>query len=180
MNSSMTLCVLCVSVVISSIGCEEKVRPSVVAIPQSDVASQESWNSTVTFTDSGKVKAILWSGHISVFTLQQYTQLDDSMHVDFFDEREKHTSSLTARRGRVDDRTRDFEAHENVIVVSDSGTTLQTEKLFWNNDTRKIFTDAYVEITSPTEIIRGYGMESDQSLKNYKIFRVTGQAIPKD
>ena len=35
--------------------------------------------------------------------------------------------------------------------------------------------DAFVDIVSPTEHIMGHGMESDQSLKNYRIFRVTGQ-----
>ena len=38
-------------------GCEEKIKPSVVPIDEKDIPSQESWNSTVTFTDSGKVKA---------------------------------------------------------------------------------------------------------------------------
>ncbi len=161
-------------------GCEEKIKPSVVAINRKDIPSQESWNSTVVFSDSAHIRAILWSGHISVFSPQQYTLLDESVRVDFFNEAEQHTSLLTARRGRVNDRTRDFEAYDNVTVTSDSGTVLKTERLFWNNTTRLIHTDAYVEITSPTEQIRGHGMESDQSLKNYRIFRVTGQAITKD
>ena len=126
------------------------------------------------------MKAILLSGHIAVYQPQQSTILDESVRVDFFDEFERHTSRLTARRGRVNDLTRDFEAYENVVVVSDDGTTLKTDRLFWTNATRVIHTDAYVEITSPTEEIRGVGMESDQSLRNYKIFRVTGQAVTKE
>ena len=156
-------------------GCEEKVRPAVAPVAQAEVAAQESWNSTVRFSDSARVKALLWAGHIRVFSDQQTTTLDESLHVDFFNEREEHTSVLTARRGKVNDRTRDFEAHENVIVISDSGTTLRTERLFWDNATRRIRTDAFVDIVSPTEHIMGHGMESDQSLRNYRIFRVTGQ-----
>jgi LPS export ABC transporter protein LptC len=87
---------------------------------------------------------------------------------------------MTARRGIVNDATRDLEAYENVVVISDSGTVLRTESLFWNNLTRKVHTDAFVDITSPTEHIMGHGMESDQGLKNYRIFRVTGQAIPNE
>ena len=121
-------------------GCEEKIRPSVVAMNQNDMPSQESWNSIVTFTDSGKVKAILWSGHIASYSAKQFTILSESIHVDFFNEFEQHTSLLTARRGRVNDRTQDFAAYENVIVISDSGTTLRTDSLFWDNATRKIRT----------------------------------------
>lgn len=156
-------------------GCGEKIKPSVVELAQTDPPSQESWNSTVVFSDSARLKAVLWAGHIASYSRQQYTVLSDSIHVDFYNEFEEHTSVLTARRGRVDDHTHDFEAIENVQVVSDGGTVLTTERLFWTNATRKIHTDAFVEIKSPTEHITGHGMESDQGLKNYKIFRVTGQ-----
>jgi LPS export ABC transporter protein LptC len=160
--------------------CEEKVRPAVAPGMSPDIPSQESWNSTVTFTDSAHLRAVLWSGHISVYTPREYTLLDESVRVDFYNEFEQHTSVLTARRGKVNDRTRDFEAYDNVVVVSDSGTVLKTDRLFWTNATRLIHTDAFVEITSPNEQIRGHGMESDQSLKNYRIFRVTGRAVTHD
>ena len=160
--------------------CEEKIRPSVIAVTQTDIPSQESWNSTVTFTDSGKVKAILWAGHIATYTSKAYTLLSDSIHVDFFNEFEQHTSLLTARRGKVNDRTQDFAAYDNVVVISDTGTILRTDSLYWDNATRKIRTEAFVDIVSPTEHIMGHGMISDQGLKNYTIFKVTGQAVTKE
>ena len=161
-------------------GCEEKVKPSVDAVVSKELPSQESWNSTVVFSDSAHLKAILWSGHIAAFASRQITEMSDSVHVDFYNEQEQHTSLLTARRGNVHDATRDLEAYEHVVVISDSGTTLKTERLFWNNATRKIYTDAFVDIQSPKEHIMGHGMESDQGLKNYRIFKVTGQAITNE
>ena len=157
-------------------GCEEKLKPSFTSIDISkNLPSQESWNAKVTFTDSGRVSTVLHAGHIAVYFDRRYTILDSNITVDFFDTFGRHTSVLTARRGRVDDVTRDFEAHGNVVVVSDSGTTLRTEDLYWNNLTQKIHSPAFVQITSPREQIQGQGFESDQSLKHYTIFRVTGQ-----
>lgn len=158
-------------------GCEEKVKPSIAQAEfGQDVPSQESWNATITFTDSGKVTAILRAGHIAMFAQRRSTVLDSGIVVDFFDEHEQHTSVLTARRGVVNDVTHDFEAHENVVVVSDSGTTLRTVNLYWANATQKVHTPDFVDIVSPTEHIQGQGFESDQGLKHYTIFRVTGQA----
>ena len=162
------------------VGCEEKMKPSVTPLSQQSPPSQESWNSTVVFTDSAQVKAVLWSGHISMYADAHMTLLDDSIRVDFYDEHGTHTSRLTAHRGKVDDVTHDLEAYVNVVVRSDSGTTLKTERLFWNNVTGKVHTDAFVDIVSPKEHIMGQGMESDQSLKNYRIFKVTGQAITNE
>ncbi len=160
--------------------CEEKIKPSVVALPDTELPSQESWNSTITFSDSARIKAILWAGHIARFAVQRYTILEDSVRVDFFDADQQHTSVLTAKRGKVNDATQDFVAYDNVVVTSDSGTTLRTDSLFWNNSTRKVYTQAFVDIVSPTEHIMGHGLESDQNLKNYKIFRVTGSAVTKE
>jgi LPS export ABC transporter protein LptC len=160
-------------------GCGEKIKPTVVSELQQDIPSQESWNSTVTFSDSAKIKAILWAGHITMYSSQQQTVLGDSLRVDFFNEREEHTSLLTAHRGKVDDRTQDFTAYQNVVVTSDSGTVLKTDSLFWTNATRKIHTEAFVEIISSTEHIMGHGMISDQGLKNYTIYKVTGRVVTK-
>jgi LPS export ABC transporter protein LptC len=157
-------------------GCEERIRPSVVHLATDSLPSQESWRSTVRLTDSARVRAVLWAGHIATFAEGQYTLLADSVHVTFFNELGELSSTLTARRGRVDDRTHDLEAFEDVVVSSEDSTVLRTDRLFWTNATRLIHTDAYVEIVSPREVIRGEGLESDQSLTNYRIFRVRGRS----
>jgi LPS export ABC transporter protein LptC len=156
--------------------CEEKVKPSITSGLTGQSPVQESWDAKIVFTDSGKLAGILKAGHISVFADRKITLLDSSLTVDFYDEHQNHTSVLTARRGVVNDVNHDFEAHEHVVVVSDSGSVLRTEELYWTNATRKIHTPAYVEITSPKEQLRGHGFESDQDLKHYTILKVTGQA----
>ncbi|MBI5477064.1 MAG: LPS export ABC transporter periplasmic protein LptC [Ignavibacteriales bacterium] len=158
-------------------GCESKVKPPITEVRFGyDFPTQESWNSTITFTDSGKTTGILRAGHISIYSEKKITHLDSSVIVDFFDDQQRHTSILTADRGIVNDINHDFEVHNDVVVRSDSGTVLRTEHLYWNNTTQKVHTPAYVEITSPTEQIQGHGFESDKSLKHYTIFKVTGKA----
>ena len=160
-------------------GCEEKLKPSVTnTLVGRDIPTQESWNTTITFTDSGKLVAILKAGHIASYAEKRYTLFDSNVVVDFFDEHERHTSVMTAKTAKVDDFTQDLEAHGNVVVVSDSGTILKTEELFWSNYSKKVHTQAFVDITSPTEHIQGHGFESDRGLRNYTIFKVTGQAKP--
>ena len=66
-------------------------------------------------------------------------------------------------------------AKGNVVVISDStNTSLETQKLNWDNIEKKIYSDLFVKITTPKEIINGVGFESDEHLHNYKIFKVTG------
>ena len=66
----------------------------------------------------------------------------------------------------------------NVLVISDSTKSqLETEELEWNNSTHKLHSQAFVRITSPKEIINGWGFESDENLSNYKIFKVNGVIV---
>jgi len=161
-------------------GCEEKVKPSVLSgVSSSQLPSQESWNSTITFTDSGIVKAIVKAGHIYAYDNSRVTYLDSGVVVDFFDEFGKHTTKLTSHKGTVDEGTNNLEATGNVVVKSDSGTTVYTEKMFWTNETQLIHSSEFVRIISPKERLQGTGFESDHNLRNYRIFKVTGTAESK-
>jgi LPS export ABC transporter protein LptC len=138
-----------------------------------ELPAQESWNSTVFFTDSGKTRAILYTGHLQVFNTRKETILDDGVKVEFFNQFEEKTTTLTSRRGRVDERTDDLYALDSVVAVNDSGIVLKTDELKWRNRDNKIVSDKFVTIDSPDERIEGYGFESDQHLRNYVIYNIT-------
>ena len=159
------------------VGCEEKVKPSVLSgVSSFQLPSQESWNSTITFTDSGIVKAIVKAGHIYAYDNSRVSYLDSGVVVDFFDEFGQHTTVLTSRKGTVDEGTNNLEATGDVVVKSDSGTVVYTEKMFWNNQRQLIHSPEFVRIVSPNERLQGTGFESNHNLRNYKIFKVTGTA----
>ena len=157
------------------VGCEEKLKPTVVQV-SGRLPDQESWNSTIEFTDSGQTRGILKAGHVWVFNNENMTYLGDSIRVDFFDDIGRHTSYLTADSGLVNNQTNDLEAIGNVYARSDSGTSLWTQRLFWNNRTQKVTSDVFVKIVSPKETLQGVGFESDRDLRNYRIFNVSGEA----
>jgi len=156
--------------------CGEKIRPSVLqGIDTKHGPQQESWHSTVIISDSGRVQAKIIAGYIRKFDTPQETMLDSGVVVYFFNELGKQTTTMTAMHGKVNERTYDIDAFGNVLVVSDDGTRLRSERLFWNNNRRVIHTPDYVSITSPKERVQGQGFESDQRLRNYRIFKVTAQ-----
>ncbi len=151
----------------------KRVKPSVVSdFLTQELPSQESWNSVVTFSDSGKTKAILWAGHLRKYDDKRETYLDQNIKVDFFNDDEIKTSTLTSKNGRVDETTNNLFAIDSVVVYSDS-VTIHTEEMMWRNKDRKIVSDKFVTVISPQEKIEGYGFESDQNLKNYVIYNVT-------
>lgn len=170
----MKFAVLILAVLILFPFCSSKrVNPAVDGnLSIEELPSQESWNSVVTFSDSGKISAILYSGHLRKFDDKRETFLDNNIKVEFYDKNEVHTSTLTSIKGRVDETTNNLFANDSVVVSSDS-VTIKTDEMMWRNKDKKIVSDKFVTVISPKEKIQGYGFESDQGLKNYVIYNIT-------
>ncbi len=162
---------LILGIVLSS--CENKFVPPKTDLNSEDIPEQESWSSSVAFSDSGKIKAILRAGHIMAFSKKGYTSIDSGAKVDFY--RDKViVSTLTSRRGKILEPSKNIEIYDSVVVINNEGSILKTQKLFWDNQTQKVSTEEYVKIKTPKEEVEGIGFISDQNLKNYTIFKVTG------
>jgi LPS export ABC transporter protein LptC len=168
-------------VIVGSLGllaCEEKIQPSVLSdVDPQTLPRQESWNSTTVLSDSGRIKARIVAGYARAYDYPPRTLLSEGIRTFFYDEDGTQTSELTAQEGAVDEMTKNFEASGNVVVVSSDSTILRTSKLYWDNRRRLIHTPEFVRITTPKEQIQGFGFESDQNLREYRIFRVRGEAI---
>lgn len=170
----MKLFVLILSVLLLFPFCSSKrVKPSVDGkFSVEELPSQESWNSVITFSDSGKISAILYAGHLRKYDDKRETFLDQNIKVDFYDQNEVQTTTLTSVKGRVDETTNNLFAIDSVVVSSDS-VTIKTDEMMWRNTDRKIVSDKFVTVISPQEEIQGYGFESDQNLNNYVIYNIT-------
>lgn len=152
---------------------EKKLKPQIdESINSEEIPDQESKKAVITFTEEGKLKAILYSDNIKILG-EKSEKLLENLKIEFFDEEENQTSTLTSLHGKIDDETQDMYAIDSVVAVSDSGVTLTTDELIWKNKTKKISTDKFVRIVNKEEIIEGYGFESDQNLQNYTIFNIT-------
>jgi hypothetical protein len=101
--------------------------------------------------------------------------LDQNVDADFFNAEEVYTTNLKSKMAEIDEEEDFLIAIGDVVVVSDSGVTLFTDTLSWDNVREKIFTDDSVKfITESQDTIYGIGFESDVELNNWKILKPTG------
>jgi len=153
----------------------DKVEPPKTDYNTSDsIPNQISFHTTVTFSDSGRIKAVLEAGQIRLFNRYNYTLVDSNAKVDFY-KNGVIASTLTGKRGKIYDMTKDVEVFDSVRLVSTEGSVLTTNKLYWVNQTQRIKSDDFVHIQTNTDDIRGYGFEADQNLTNYVIYKVSGE-----
>jgi len=132
---------------------------------------------TLLYTDSSQLKIILKANRMLVFNknvTEPYTILSKGFFVTFFDEEERIATTLKANYGVRFDLSRRMEARYAVEVVNKEGKKLETEKLIWDEANKRIYTDAFVKITTDKEIITGRGLESNQDFTKYHLKEVTG------
>ncbi|MAQ70023.1 MAG: LPS export ABC transporter periplasmic protein LptC [Flavobacteriales bacterium] len=66
------------------------------------------------------------------------------------------------------------EVRKNVILNNLNQEELVTEKLFWNKELKKIYTDDFVTLHTQNQIIMGFGFTSDQYFSTYSLSNITG------
>ena len=151
-------------------------RESISDMPSRDgMPDQESWGVTIILTSEGLIRAKVHSGHLEKYNEKAFVLLDSSVMVDFFNEKEQHTSVLTSKTAEVDQTSNDMKAIGNVVAVSDSGITLYSETLTWNSKEEKLHTKDNIMITTlENDTLYGVGFESDSDMKNWKILSPSG------
>ena len=156
------------------LGCEvdevKKIGQSRQGMPDA-----ESWDAKITLTNEGVKRAVIRAGHLEKYNEKKYIRLDDNVDADFFNENEVYTTNLKSKVAEIEEERDYLIAIGNVVVLSDSGVTLFTDTLSWDNVKEKVFTEnKVVFITEQNDTLHGIGFESDVELNNWKILKPTG------
>ena len=100
-----------------------------------------------------------------------------NVEVDFFSEQGDHISILYSDSAQINEQSNNLHANGNVFVVSDSGYTLTTSKILWDNRYRMIIAeDSVMFTTSSGDTLYGVGFESDSDLEEWRISKPFGIA----
>lgn len=141
------------------------------------IPSQTGDSVTLLYTDSAKLKIVLKANQMLMFdknVSEPYTVMPKGFFVTMFDEEEKASATLKGKFGVRFDQSKRMEAKYEVVVVNVKGEKLETERLVWDENTKRIYTDAFVKITTGKEVIMGKGLESNQDFSKYEIKEITG------
>ena len=131
----------------------------------------------ILYSDSAKVKVRI-EGPVMLTYLDKNDprqEFPEGVRVEFFGPEGNITSVLTARYGIRIDKKNQIVVRDSVVWQSIEQEKLETEELIWDERGEKVFTQKFVVITRPDEIITGHGFESDQNFENAKINAVDGR-----
>jgi len=132
---------------------------------------------TLLYSDSTILKIKLKTPQMQKYdkgAKEPVTIMPKGLFVIFYDNKGKENTTLKADYGVRYERSQKMEVKYNVEVINVNGEKLNTEHLIWDEQKKKIISDAFVKITTAKEIIMGKGLEANQDFTQYEIKEITG------
>lgn len=125
-------------------------------------------------TAGGVLRARVRADTAYFFSNSQRAELR-TVHVTFYDEIGKPTSTLTSREGTHHWRTGDMEARGTVVVVRDKdGATMHTEVMDYNQARNEVSSDKPFVWDEPGRHVEGDGFTSDPEFRKITAKRPHG------
>ena len=148
----------------------DKVRES----SSESIMENKIWNPLIILTR--KEKKIIKAKSKKLYKQKNESALlIGNVEIDFYNEEGAHISILYADSARINEYSNDLNANGNVYVVSDSGYTLTTRKIVWDDSYKMIVAeDSVMFTTSKGDTLYGVGFESDADLEEFRIFKPFG------
>ncbi len=159
-----------VSLAAMAIGCSEIEQPTGGSGPDDSIAVQETHVRKWVEYRGG---LMIWEfrGDLVRYYENPERVEADGVIVDFYDDVEVYEATLVADFGKIDRKTSDMEAIGSVVLTNVDGTRIETESVFYKDETGIIYTDEFVTIYRENEKLTGYGLETDTGLNETRIKR---------
>jgi LPS export ABC transporter protein LptC len=145
---------------------------------------QTSYNASYSFSEKGKLQTRLEATLLEQFDLEgdeDYLLASNGFTMIFFDAGEKQDAQITAINGKYEEKKKLLTAWGSVVLTNKAGEKLETEELIYLQDSARIVTDKEVTITlSGGTVLRGRGLESNDSFTRYRILQPTGDIMVEE
>jgi LPS export ABC transporter protein LptC len=159
--------------------CENKTSDIDDLLSKMEVGKEFAEEVEILYSDSAIIRAKIVAP-VMVMDMDRSTESQEfpkGVTVDFYDDFQNVSSNLSGlyairyiRKGQVIVR-------DSVVWKSASGEKLETQELIWDEKAEKIYSDKFVVISRPSEIIYGHGFEAGQDFNNARIKAVEGRII---
>ncbi|MDB4286297.1 LPS export ABC transporter periplasmic protein LptC, partial [bacterium] len=143
-----------------------------------DGLRSEVFGARFVITDSSRLQAILKASRV-IEKEEKETEdakpelviyLYDSVHIEFFNARERPESNVTSQNGIYWKDKKLARLTGNVILINKKGEKLESEELYWDEKNEKIYTKKYVRVQTADRIVTGdSGLVSNSTFTEWEV-----------
>jgi len=176
-NSLNIVLIACLTMllVFAMAGCREEPNPGQAAdtesegdkTQQDEKPIQQFFDYRLVETNAGVRNWVLDSDLMNKYSGQRDVELI-TVHIDFY-RAGAHFSTLTADSGLANLQTNNIFTWGDVVVITEDGRKLETQELYFDNETQLIHNDVFDRFTRDGDVIEGIGLEATPDLDYIEI-----------
>lgn len=164
--------------------CKSDLEKVNVFATELDLPNLSAKNLEVEHTDTGKLQLRFVTPILHRYTSveEPYYEFPEGVEVYFYDENQETQSIITANYSIYYEKTQVWEARDSVVARNlQTGETIETEQLFWEQPKQIIYSEVFTKITNEDGVYYGEdGFEAAQDLSKYKLLGSSGTVRVKD
>jgi LPS export ABC transporter protein LptC len=141
------------------------------------VVVDEAWKVLIYYSSNAKVTAKLTAPYMLNNQMDSsYIEFPKTLHVDFYNDSMVVESQMDALYGKYFQAMNKVFLRDSVVVKNIlKGDTLRCRELWWDQKTKKFYTNKPVRIYKKGgTVIYGQGLEAPQDFSGYTIMQITG------
>lgn len=177
MRISRYLLLFCFFLLLGAVACKEEKKVDVAAslVPEK-MATMTTKNVSTLISDSGviqyKVVSPLWKVYDQVDT--PYWIFPKGLFLQKYDNNMKVIATVAADSARYFKDKKLWKLMGRVELTKAPKDLFQSEELFWDQRTNKIYSDSFIHIETATHVLEGIGFVSNDKLTEYRVVKPMG------
>lgn len=181
-NLSITVAIWATVMLILLPSCSKK-KELAAAVGQDDsIPDMRSTGVTTLISDSGLIRYKIITAEWLVYNQVDtpFWAFEKGIYLEKFDTLFHIDANIKADTAYYYEPKKLWELRGNVHIRSQRGDKFDTELLYWNQQKEKIYSDKFIRIEQPDQVLTGYGFESNQQMTEYQIYNNTGVFTVED
>ena len=156
-----------------------KSKPKVAEESLDAIMTEESENLTIVMSENGRksyhFKTPLLEGYM--LGRDPYREFRKGISITTYQDDSLTTVNavLVANYAIYYENRKLWEAKGDVVVTKHDGTRLYTQQLFWNSQTKRIYSNVDTKLVTDTDELIGEGFESDEDMNEPRFRRWKGK-----
>lgn len=131
---------------------------------------------TMLISDSGVIRYRVTSEVWKVYdkAAEPYWYYPKKVFFEKFNDSLRTESLVQSDTAKYFTRRKMWELRKNVKIINLRGDKFETSLLYWDQLSRRIYSDSFIRIERDDQVWTGYGFESNEQMTIYKILKPTG------
>lgn len=177
MKLSRILLLMIIGLLFAAVGCKEEKKVDVAATlnPQK-MATMTTKNVSTLISDSGviqyKIVSPIWKVYDQIDT--PYWVFPEGLYLQKYDRQFNVIATVAADSARYFKDRKLWKLMGRVELTKAPKDLFQSQELYWNQNTNKIYSDSFIHIETATHVLEGIGFISNDKLTEYRVIKPMG------